>query len=579
MFLARNRRRPTPRRSPGGRDTRLGLEQLDGRALLSVSLPGTAAVGSMPSGSDATAGIRVIDIIPGSQSGETGQNSEPSIAVNPNDTSQAVIGVFSFANSSFSPYYSTSDGGTTWTQFDTQKSHDSTLSWSASGTLYLGRTSKLPENNHGFIKATLEVDESNDPVTTGTGFSPIPGSVYKSAVGAQVPDQPRVVAAQVGGTDHIYLGYNNFTGLNNQVPPTGNTATVEFSVDGGRSWTTTVVDQGNQGGFADGPPVQPAVNGHHVYVAFERGTQPPDVADGVAFGQVVVVRDDQAGGDGFKDLGPGGEGTIVATGFAPIATPNGAESLGNERLGSDLTLAVDPRDAGHLYVGYAGVPTVNGVIQYGTIQVQVQESTDGGADWHQVFATSGTAGSKAALPYLAVADNGTVGLLYTSLTLNNNASYLETHFVQTGDDFATFTDTMLSKFKDGVPPLEGQPYIGDYEGLKAVGNTFYGTFSASNQADGTNAVFPGGVSFQRDFTGSPGTGSFQLTDGRGKPVPTSIDPFFFAVPTGGDSRSAAIEANPTSGSPQATAVGILPTDAVDTLIGNAVDLSGHKKKR
>ena len=33
------------------------------------------------------------------------------------------------------PFYSTNDGGKTWTLFDRQRTFDSTLSWSASGTL------------------------------------------------------------------------------------------------------------------------------------------------------------------------------------------------------------------------------------------------------------------------------------------------------------------------------------------------------------------------------------------------------------------------------------------------------------
>ncbi len=110
MFFALNRRRPSPRRSLCGRNHRLRLEQLEDRTLLSTSTLELAVAGRSVSGAEA--GVTVVDVIPGSQSGETGQNSEPSIAVNPNDPNQAAISVFS--DNPLSPFYSTKDGGKTW---------------------------------------------------------------------------------------------------------------------------------------------------------------------------------------------------------------------------------------------------------------------------------------------------------------------------------------------------------------------------------------------------------------------------------------------------------------------------------
>jgi hypothetical protein len=54
-------------------------------------------------------------------------------------------------------------------------------------------------------------------------------------------------------------------------------------------------------------------------------------------------------------------------------------------------------------------------------------------------------------------------------------------------------------------------------------------FSASNADDGTNALLQN-VTFNRDFTGTPGTSSFRLTDATGNAIPFSIDPFFFSYP-------------------------------------------------
>jgi hypothetical protein len=231
----------------------------------------------------------------------------------------------------------------------------------------------------------------------------------------------------------------------------------------------------------------------------------PD-ANGIVNASIVVKRSDDAGIDRFNDLGA--RGAAFVTTNIPSTTTTANTSLGDERLGSSLSLAVDPRNPCHVYVAYADVPTL------GEIQVHVWESTNSGANWHPVFQTDPA--FKSALPALAVAGDGSVGLLYTAQgTLNGNAS-LETHFVETSDDFAHVpTDTVLSEFGNGTPKRSYDPYIGDYEALKAVGNTFYGSFAASNQDDGVNSVFPQGVRFQQNYV-------------KGKP---SIDPFYFAVTT------------------------------------------------
>ena len=66
MVFALNRRKPSPRRYLCGRDPRLRLEQLEDRTLLSTSTLEPVVAGRFISGTKA--GVRVIDIIPKSQS-------------------------------------------------------------------------------------------------------------------------------------------------------------------------------------------------------------------------------------------------------------------------------------------------------------------------------------------------------------------------------------------------------------------------------------------------------------------------------------------------------------------------------
>ena len=63
--------------------------------------------------------LTIVDVIPNSLSGETDDNSEPNIGVNPVNPRQAVISSFghitSFSPFTISnPYFATNNGGTTW---------------------------------------------------------------------------------------------------------------------------------------------------------------------------------------------------------------------------------------------------------------------------------------------------------------------------------------------------------------------------------------------------------------------------------------------------------------------------------
>src|SRR5437016_13421184 len=75
-------------------------------------------------------------------------------------------------------------------------------------------------------------------------------------------DQPFVRALAISKTDHIYVGVNDF----NQ--PSGRTATVDVSVDGGVTYKSFSIEARNTAG-QDGPSVRPAVAPDNtVYAAF-----------------------------------------------------------------------------------------------------------------------------------------------------------------------------------------------------------------------------------------------------------------------------------------------------------------------
>ncbi len=460
----------------------------------------------------------IVDIIPVNRSGETAQNSEPSLAVDPNDPTQIIAGTFGAQT----PYFLTTDGGTVWSNYDSLVTDDKSLAWKADGSGFLTVT----------MTPTPGVANSFDfPTYSGT----ISSGGFGTPINTFAPDNPDFLDqpwVRTGPSNRVYVAYNNLNDSGSGLGE-GKTASVNVSTDGGNTYTPVVIDRVGQvlgGPGQDAPAVRLAVNGSTVYAAFVRWER---VLDSSAAGfryvsQVVVVRSDYGGTDSFTALGAGGIGSDVAPTISPFShTDNSSLTLGQERTGSDLAIAVAPNNANRLVVAYEDAP---GVQNSGQLQLVVSESSDGGATWSTKFTTSSS--TRSGEPALAILTDGTIGLLYNSYTPGGTTpdadGTLSQHLLQTADDFATTSDSVLAAESNATPVSVFDPYVGDFFDLEGLGNTFYGIFSASNADNGTNATFSN-ITFQRHFTGTPGTATFQLTDGSGNPVAASIDPFFFTA--------------------------------------------------
>jgi PEP-CTERM motif len=452
--------------------------------------------------------VQIINVIPRNQSNETAQNSETSIAVNPNNTDQRVVSAFDLSQNFSAKYYGTNNGGASYAQIDSKFSADTTLAWSNSGTAYEARLISPSGVNQ------VVVEKANNPIATGFNVA-VPAATYSGNPGGGGIDQPAIFAKQMGGADHIFIG------LNDDNPNSGNTATVRYSTNGGGAFQNAVLDDKNPA-QGDGPAVRVGIanDGHTVYAAYERFNSRTNAGNPTDFnGDIVITRDDNGGANNFTNLKTGvNNGVNIATN---VVIPFDKTTVGNERLGSDVSIAVDPNNANKVFVAYD--KTVGG-----KGQVVVAESTDAGRTFTTVF--SSAAANSTGLPYLAVTSTGVVGLL----VLENVGANLETHLFQSGDNFATSTDTILSQFPDGTPGVSFQPYVGDYFGLTAVGDTLYGSFAASN--DPSLAIWKSpalNVTFQREVVGGNlGDAGAKLGNGSGVAnVAISIDPYAFSIQT------------------------------------------------
>jgi hypothetical protein len=473
--------------------------------------------------------LRVINVIPQTQSAETNFDSEPSVTVNPANPQQIVVSAFTPDTTTpvtTGPYFYSTDGGTTWSLnsvipggtalFGTR---DISVRFAASGTLYAG-----------ILRGDTAAGTMN--ILRKANFSG-PGTMV--ILLTRTPeDQPWVEAVTQGGGDRVYVASNDVS----QRPTTGQTASIDFSQNAAtaaapagftatarlESRASAALPASSGGGSQDGPSVRVAIHASGVLYGVFFGWRTFSLTLGNT-SDIVVVRDDnwasaatqfQALSDPAPTANPPGDGNVgfrVAAGvtIAPLGT-----LLGTQRVGSNLTIAVDPLDSQRVYVAWCdGLAT-----SASPYILRVRRSDDGGQTWTGDLFTqeSGTN------PGLAVNSRGTVALLYQELvTATGSPDRWHTHLVKSLDQFhSVFSDDVLANVLDSSTGAKINVIIGDYDNLLALEKDFYGVFSAQNEPDKAN--FPADVTYLRnaDFA----TKQLLSVDKKTE-VDNSVDPFFF----------------------------------------------------
>jgi hypothetical protein len=459
--------------------------------------------------------VTVVNVIPVTSSGETQRDSEPTIAVdpaNPLHIAASALTANATTGAGSGPIFVSTDGGDTWNVNAVlpggDRTNDVTLRFAtSSGILYAGII-RLDNGN-------LEILRSADFTAKG---------LMTVLVDRASDDQPYVEALTAlggagAGSDRVYVPSNDIS----QRLTTGRTASVDMSGNAGTAappanfgapvrieprGTAFIPGVGNQ----DGPSVRVAIHPRGViygaYFGWRTFATPTNTTD------VVVVRDDNWGLGGFgaiTDFSDALPGVLVATGRAVAAL---SSTLGTQRIGSQLAIAVDPRDTNIVYIAWCDGPA-------SAYTLHVRRSLLGGlaGSWSGDLRTIVSVTN----PGLAINSRGRVGLLYQRLITGPNR--WETHLEETTDGFATKTDTVLARVPDANGSYTLNNPIGDYASLIAVGKDFYGIFSGNNTPDKNN--FPNDVTYQRfrDFA----TKKLFADAAHTISVAPSIDPFFFHI--------------------------------------------------
>ncbi|MFD9507837.1 Ig-like domain repeat protein [Streptomyces mirabilis] len=462
------------------------------------------AAGRAPTKARRVPGLAGAFVIDASASASSGGGNEPSIAINPANPKQIAITRFNFnfwQNGNADLLYS-DDGGISWKEESTVPTpgltdapngpYDQSIDYGRDGRLYgaflacsapVTGPPAVPECNTLRVATGSTTDPTN---ASSWSWKDSPGGA-SSGTRTNV-DQPWLLVNRddvTANQDNAYTAYQDFGGNPDArvaVYRGANTANVSADNIAG-----TMNPLATNGGLRLAKDPR---NGT-MYALYQQSTgtlQPNSVLNNQPVNVTYRLNRSIDGGQHWT-LNGNNDGVAVDT-------VNSDQGLGykfgsvNALLGGVDHAAVDPSN-GDVYVVY-------GADVSGNNQLRIRRLTDNGSGGLNVgAATNISTSTNAALPSVAVLDDGTIGVLYTTFDGNNTAGFptFSAQLARSTDHGATFTDTLLQTFSSPEqtqtgcdtrpqPPNPNPPdltcarqrVLGDYQQLKSVGNTFYGTF-------------------------------------------------------------------------------------------------------
>jgi hypothetical protein len=389
-------------------------------------------------------------------------DSEPSIAVNPRNPQEISIVTFSenWSATTKAPVWRSTDGGQTWTKIlmlprppsNGSGPADQHIGYDARGNFFLAEL----DSPAGPIVDYIYRQEPAGSVTT------MPGAAYGA-------DQPHIGIDLSGGpcSNRIYSPWLRVKSIARSM--------VSNSLNSGVSLTD--VEVGDNSAFPNRTTrITIAPNGS-VFIVYktQEGTGDPNFQKA----HFRVLRSDDCG----KTWDPLGASGTSVHGAAQVQTwftndfGNLAKSLKTNRArSSDAWIAVNPVN-GDVYVVYVNKDAS------GFGQLFVARSTDRGVTWTSTRVTDGAHHS--AFPEIAVAGNGTIGVLYIDYDDSGSGVKFRHRFARSFDNGQHWTDKILQTMDPeqliNAPDREDEGFLwGDYEGLTAFGNTFYGAFTGQS---------------------------------------------------------------------------------------------------
>ncbi|HKP39226.1 MAG TPA: sialidase family protein [Pyrinomonadaceae bacterium] len=403
-------------------------------------------------------------------------DTEPSIAVDPSNPLRIAIVSFSepWGANVMAPVWKSTDGGVTWTkvtQIPRPTSNaagpgDQKVSFDSTGRIVIAELDFIPRDY-----VYRQTGAANAALTQGAQYG---------------DDQPHLEVDKTAASpcfNRTYSPYLNFSGS----PRSHVVRSPDFGA------TVTDVTAGS-GAFPNRTTrIAVAPNGR-IYIIYK--TREGAVGADFETAHFRVMRSDDCG---VTWGGLGATGTAVHAGTVTTWFTN---NFGNPAKGkvararsSDAWIATDPV-TGEVYAAYCHRDAS------GRGQIFVARSADMGVTWASTRVTDGTRNS--AFPEIAVAGNGAIGVLYIDYDDSGQATIFRHRLARSFNDGATWTHSNLQSMNPGPIANASSGFLwGDYEGITAHGNKFYGVFTGESigrstlqldpiffTAPATNFVFP-----------------------------------------------------------------------------------------
>ncbi len=442
-------------------------------------------------------------------------NSEPGIAVDPEEPRHIVISAFSGAwsplgNGRFenAPLWYTRDGGRLWTKEFTisappgtpasalaESPCDETFDFGRDGVLYgtfllngrgeEGGNCSSPElgASHGSFEAIFTGATADPAGREAWRWLVIDGKTQPTNIAS--PDQPWIVVSKVPerhDLENVYVAYQSTPEMRvavaqAHIPP-------DFSTD-------KFSGNGDVSGPNPGHRIAADRRSGDIYSLFQSAGS-IQCSSGVPI-RYMLNRSRDAGKTWSLNGSDGGiQAAEACSNQNPVTysfgEPKPGDLLGgvNPLRGGVDALAVSS-ETGDVYVVYGDFDELAG-----RDRIAIVRLTHRGKDELSPGPSHFVSGPEfqSALPAVAVTENGAVGVLYDTadgVDPASSAPYFSVHLAVSEDQGASFRTVLLQKFllPENAPRGQlGPRPLGDYQQLKGLGRTFYGVFAGDGHPFG-----------------------------------------------------------------------------------------------
>lgn len=399
---------------------------------------------------------------------DTFNDGETSIAINPRKRREIVITAFSGSWGATAPIWQTTDGGTTWTKQFTvpvPPGVPAAIGCPCDQTIDMELSGVFLTNTNIYSGTT------DNPGSAANWLWFVVGGVTQTTnLTGTSPDQPWLLEnrdPRFAFRDNIYVAYDDFNGApdmrvavsvrsSNIMPPI-------FQRDQLSGFSTGFINPGHR--------LAKDERRGFMYSLFQRR-----IAPGNGGSQNIDYMLNRST-DGGLTWGLNGAPTGIVVANADSTQPTPKFGTVNALLGGVLHGAVDPI-SGDVYYAYG-----NRDPSTGSNRLAIRRIINGKVVGPEHFVTPQVGLVQAAIPSVAVAQNGAVGVFFYTFDGFSSGGFpiFSAHLSLSNDRGITFSDRVLETFLS-VATDNGDPrqrVLGDYMQMKAVGNTFYGSFTGN----------------------------------------------------------------------------------------------------